>query len=78
MTLRMLALSILVATTATAAPSASTEQKHDWDVAQLAERFLVDVTCEKRPFDGSVIVNLRTIGPSHDCDARTEFPRNDI
>ena len=78
MTLQMFALSLLVAATTVATPTASTEQDHDWDVAQLGKRFLIDVTYERRTFDGAVIVNLRTIGPSHDSDTRSEFPRDDM
>ncbi|TWU44484.1 hypothetical protein [Rubripirellula reticaptiva] len=78
MTLHMLALTFLVATTTTAASSTSKEDTRDQDVTQLGARFLVDVTYEKRSFDGSVIVNLRTIGPSHDSDTRQEFPRDDM
>jgi hypothetical protein len=78
MTLHMLALSFLVATTTTAAPSTSEEETRDRDITQLGARFLVNVSYENRSFDGSVIVNLRTIGRSHDSDTRDEFPRDDM
>ncbi|WP_231743939.1 hypothetical protein [Stieleria neptunia] len=48
------------------------------DISKLGQRALVDVTYERRSFDDSVIVNLRTIGPSHDSDSRVEFPRDDM
>ncbi|TWU41685.1 hypothetical protein Poly51_63860 [Rubripirellula tenax] len=51
---------------------------HVSDVSQLGKRMLVDVTYEKRSFDESVIVNFRTVGPSHDSDTRAEFPRDDM
>ncbi len=78
MKIQMIALSVLLATTTNAEPAAPIEQDRDWDVTQLGVRFLVDVTYEKRSHDGSVIVNLRTIGPSHDADSRVEFPRDDM
>ena len=88
MLIRIMALSVLISPSVFAADlvdsfqtdeiAKSTGAFHESDISQLGQRALIDVTYERRSFDGSVVVNLRTIGPSHDSDTRAEFPRDDM